>query len=132
MDKINLNLLNSLNKTQYCQFVKNSLGMLEFLKKDGIDVLNKLNAKEKQLLKQDYQNKPNSKVLAYCKKDNEIVKIFSLEEGDYEKHVFHDDAGKTYDAETCFNDIQAPVLFMLMLGIARTPLSYVRKHFQEF
>ena len=118
MNKENIELLKSMNKTQYYQFIKNCLGMTEFLNKSDVDVLGEVKpSKEEKVngIKLDRRKYP--KELAFFKQNGKHICTFLVNEEDFSKHTFRDDKGNVFDTKNYFDALGDSLIWMLMTGI---------------
>lgn len=104
MKNENVNLLNSLNKNQYSDFIRNALGLKCFI--EG----------KKLVASGGKTGFENERALAKQYEGGKMTRIYTIRDGDYMCRIFHDDYGSVYDTMTYFDSIGEDSIGALLEG----------------
>ena len=108
MNDVNIQILNSLGKKQYYDFVRHGLGYKAFIEMNGTNVYRKNSP-----LKAG-SSFPMSIAYSVTKDDERCD--YLVEQGDADNKVFRDNKGNIYSTRTFFDCLDDSIVYLLLQG----------------
>lgn len=114
MDKYNLSMLEHLNKTQYCEFIKYALGLKSFLDNAEYEIRATDSEKDMQT---GIQIKSKDKFIAYKYINGKKTNAYIIKPDDFLNKTFSDMWGEKYSVAEYFSSLWDEYIRVVLYGV---------------